>query len=389
MRTEENNLRRRCFSPAQLVCTSTVLLVGFTFTSIDGFSSHLDASPDPKTALNLRLVATIPVKISDIHAEVSLESVSGELYLYGFDPTVRRSNWKSEQSADWKTLDLTSCPSPSDASFFNFVPMRTRPYLIVTKCSHLEILDKATLAVVQTLSPPSQFKTSGFEISPDERHIAVNSWKNKDESKTRLYDTADWKLVQEWNLGNGYFVADGQQLASNVYELKSPSSIVLDVCGVAFYDIQTGQRVSQWTLDTDDPNHVCPEQPLLFPRDGSGHMVTGDFGRSAISAWDSHNGGLLQHLKSKIKTGGPPPWLECISLSHEGNFAAVVWVRTEWSVEFGLTIWDLRTGKAVYELPLPEKRDPVLSVQFSSDGNHVAFVHHDRVEIFEYDVPGS
>jgi WD40 repeat protein len=259
--------------------------------------------------------------------------------------------------------------------------------MILAKCSHIEVREKSTLSLVQTIEPQDQFEIYLFTLSPDERWITVTSRKSRDEWTTRLYDTANWNLLREWDIDNAFFVADGGQLASGFRQRRTPASRYIDQCGVAFYDINTGQKLLQWIRDMYDDAQACPDWHLFFRGPQSSRMVTSDFGRSAVIEWDAHNGALIQQLGSKIKTVGPAPNDECMSLSYDGNLVAIVWLRTEWGAEYGMTIWDLRTGKAVYELPLPEKRDPVLCVQFSSDGSHIAFVHSDRVEIFEYDLP--
>jgi WD40 repeat protein len=185
-------------------------------------------------------------------------------------------------------------------------------------------------------------------------------------------------------MNNATFTADGLQVVTLISQRQNPSSTVLDQCGVAFYDVQTGEKISQWVKNVDDPGHVCPGGDLYFRKNHPGHMVTDDFANSAVSEWDMQTGALLQHLPSNVGEGGPPPGTDCMSMSYDGDLVAVVRTRREVGIEYGLTIWNLQTGKTVYEVPLSQQSDPVQCVRFSPDGMHVAFVHSDRVEIYEY-----
>lgn len=325
------------------------------------------------------------MRVSQDRIDTDFDSTSGELYLWASNSgRILRGNWKTRQIGDWVTLDSTGCSSSLDVHIWEISAMRSRPYLIVLNCYHIEVLDKTTLARVRIVDTPDQSKVFGFVLSPNEEQLVVTSQESRDNWTASVYDTTSWTALRKWSINNASFTADGQQVATLIDQRQDPSSRVFDECGVAFYDVRTGEKVTQWVKSTNDPGHVCPGGNLYFRKDHPGRMVTDDFPNSAVSEWDMQTGALLQHLVSDVGAGGPPPGADCMSLSYDGDLVAIVRTRHEVGTEYGFTIWNLQSGKVVYEIPLKYQDDPVRCVRFSSNGTHIAFVHSDRVEIYEY-----
>jgi WD40 repeat protein len=336
----------------------------------------------PNQQFDVKLLWTILLPADRDDIIVDLDSATGDLYIAGrVSGRIRHANWKTKELGDWATLDSTGC-KPHELHISQMSPMRSRPYVVAKNCVGVTILDKATFVPVRTINAPDAFETYSFDLSSNEDQVIVISRKSRDVWTTRLYETSSWNFLREWPLNNAQFLPDGKRLATGVYLRSNPSLKDDDRCGVAFYDVKTGERTSQWSKQMPG---TCPQYRFSFPNGRPGRMVTDDYSQSAISEWDIANGTLLQHLPSNIGPGGPPPVAECISLSYDGTLAAVVRARFEWYAEYGLTVWNLESGKALYELPLGPKTDPVQCIQFSSNGKNIAFVHSDRVEVFEYD----
>jgi WD40 repeat protein len=333
----------------------------------------------------------VPPTGSDQGTDVIVDPKSEDLYLidYGVG-ALGRANWKTKEQwvikDQWATLDSAGCSGYSPRLYAVRL-MKKVPYLIVSDCQGVKLLDKATFAVVRTIFAEKEFTVFALAFSPDERFLAVTVKKGRDEPLTRLYETDTWKLIHEWSFAASSFTPDGRLLVTSFSRKRSPSSITLDESGFQFYDAMSGNKVSEWLPSIGEDAGIFPALPVFFRPDQPGRMITIDHGHTAVAEWDEASGKLLQHLKSKVEVPGPPPGPSSRSLSYDGRLFAVVWWEHEWPSrfpEFGTTIWDLSKGKAVYDTPVRQQADPVRRVVFSGDDNHVAFVYAHRAELYEY-----
>lgn len=368
-------------------------LVWIFLVAILGFPHHrINATNDqqsrplsgPQEGGNLKLVASITLPASREPMGARLESIAGELYL--IDAVGRRIemvNWKTGERGDWRTLDPSSC-STTQRNYVYAVIMRTRPYIAVLNCNAIELLENKTLRHSQTVAENDDYRIDGFELSPDERLLSVFV-NRQGKLATRVYETDNWKLVRELDLDHGHFGPNGRTIMIGFARSKKASSHgAADECGLQFYDINSGQRISEFARSADGNDDVCPRKSGQFLPGQPNRLITDDPLRAAISEWDLSNGKLVQHLSSKIENPGPAPSTESLDISFDGKFAAAVRSRQEWNSEWGTTIWDLTTGTKVYEIALAHSKDPILRARFSTDGNNLVFVYSDRADIYEY-----
>jgi hypothetical protein len=262
--------------------------------------------------------------------------------------------------------------------------MRTIPYIAVLNCHAIELLENNTLRQSQTVAENDDYRIDGFELSPDERLLSVFV-NRQGKLATRVYETDHWKLVRELSLDHGHFGPNGRTIMIGfARSTKSSSHGAADECGLQFYDINSGQRISEFVRSADGNDDVCPRKSGQFLPGQPNRLITDDPLRAAISEWDLSNGKLVQHLSSNIENPGPAPSTESLDISFDGKFAAAVRSRHEWSSEWGTTIWDLTTGTKVYEIGLVHSTDPIMRARFSTDGNNLVFVYLDRADIYEY-----
>jgi hypothetical protein len=341
-------------------------------------------APPLESRISRKLVATIPIPSTEYNVVANLSSASGVVYLTDiYSGKMFWADWRTKKTGEWVKLDSPGC-SPRDIQIQKVYAMKTKPYLLVLNCHRIELLDNKTFLPKNVFPSNTHLIVSGFDVSSDERNLAISIQTNPTAYSTLIYQTADWSIVHRWDFGNSYFSPNGTLLATSNFRRKNPSSLLPDECGLDFYSSTTGQRISGWILDVDKVENHCPNWPIYFPEEKTGTVVTDDVLDSAISEWDTRSGKLIRHLKSTIVSPGPAPDTRSVSISADGSLLAVVRSRAEWKPEYGLDIWDLSIGTSIEKIPLAEQPDPITGAFFSVDGTQVAFVHKDRVEIFEY-----
>jgi len=334
----------------------------------------------------LKLVATVPIPPTVGEFTVHLVSSTSELYLT--DPVsgrIQKANWKTGARGDWVALDSSRCLAP-DTHIYSMKIMKTTPYLLVLNCHRLELLAKSTLAPIRYIAENEDDSVDGFALSLDQRFLSVNV-NRQGKHTTRTYRTNDWKILHEWNIEDAYFSPNGLSLVANFARAKNATSYTGDECGFRFYDANSGQKTSEFVRSAERNDDVCPNGPGYVVPGHPNLLVTDDALRPAVSEWDLSNGKLVQHLESRAVEPGPAPGLESLAISSNGELAMVVRSRREWGMEWGITIWDLTDGEKAYEVPLGRQAAPVMAASFSQDGNYLAFVYSNRVDIYDYKTP--
>ena len=208
--------------------------------------------------------------------------------------------------------------------------------------------------------------------------------RTKNVDHTRIYETQQWGLIHQWKLSGVSFASENNFLVKTVGRSKSGTSSDRNECGFQFYNINTGNLVSEWFLRTEDSENACPRLPLIFLPGRTNRVLTLDIVRTAVVEWDTNSHKLVRRFQSKVTNLGPPPGPASWSVSVDGKFFAVVWWRTDGPREFGTSIWDLQTGKVAFAAPVSERNDQIQRVCFSPNGEHLALVHQDRVEVYEF-----
>jgi len=363
-----------------------VLLLAVSLLLISGLGKcfHIPLPTDHgNQAITLPLVAN--VRVPATKEAITVTQGFGRYDLYLTDVAggkIQKVNWRTGSLGNWSALDPTGC-SPLEPHIVSIAAMKTAEQLLVQNCGRIELLDKDSLIPIRVIADSKERALYGFSLSPDERFLLV-SVKTGARQSILVYRTMDWTLVREWDLGNGLLTPDDRTLVTTFARRKNPSSFAADECGFRLYDAGSGHEVSEFVRSAKENEDICPDFPGPFVPGQPHRIITTDSLRGGISVWDLNDGALIQHLVSKPRTLGPPPTVESLSVSSDGQLAAVVTSRREWGQEWGLTIWDLATGKNAYEVSLERQGDPILGAYFCEDSNNVAFIRPNRVEVYEY-----
>jgi len=310
---------------------------------------------------------------------------SGQDDLYLFDSAagkIQKINWQTGERTNWGTLDPSGC-SPLEPHILSVAAIRQSEQLIIQNCGRIELLDKNSLKPIREIANSERHTLHGFNLSPSEKFLVVTAKVERKQSLL-VFRTSDWTNVREWDLDDGQIAPDDRTLVTTFARRKNPASLAADECGFRSYDVNSIRAISEFVRSATENDDVCPDYPGPFVPGQPHFIITTDSLRGGISEWDWTKGLLIQHLVSKVQSTGPPQSVESLSVSSNGQLAAVVTSRREWGLEWGLTIWDLPKGEAVYEVPLGRHPDPILRARFYETVNKLILVHSNRLEIFEY-----
>jgi hypothetical protein len=344
-------------------------------------------------ALSLKRIATFRVPLGLEPAEVIVDSKANEIYVADLKlGKVLHASLTQSDSGKWVNIDFTGC-SGYGAPIDELHLMRMQPYLLVLVCNRILLLDRRSLSLRSVVaSGGDQFYFHEFDVSPDEHFIAVTGYEKTKPgtptvTKSRVYrlEGESATMLYEASFGDtdAYYTPDGKMLATTYDRGSTPGAN--EDCGLEFYDTVTGKRIGGWRSTAKSTGGaICPGRPLQFLGQGSDRLITDDVVSPALSVWDVYIGKLLQHLSSKMEHPGPAPTTESLSISADGRLVAVVRFQGEWGAEYGMTIWDLSTGRALKEIPVGLHRQIILGTYFSSSGDQVAFTFMDHVDVYEY-----
>jgi hypothetical protein len=369
-------MKRLKSAPALLFLS--LFVASWTF-SRQHFAPHVEHE---NQSLNMSLIAS--VKLPSTTEAMSLTPGFGENELYLTDLVsgrVQKINWKTGEQGARSTLDTAGCSS-FEPHVSSVATIKRAQQLLVQNCGRIQLLDKDSLIPIREIIDSKQRSLHGFNLSPSEQFLLVGATMGRKQS-ILAYRTADWTLAREWDFENGSISADDRTYVMTFTRRTNPASFAADECGFRLYDVNSGQKTAEFVRSSKENDDVCPDYPGPFVPGQPRHMITTDSLRGGISEWDLSNGRLIQHLVSK-RSAGPPPGVESLSISHDGRLLAVVTARRELGVEWGLTIWDLSSGRTVYETPLGRQSDPVMRAYFCGNANELILIHPSRLEVFEY-----
>jgi hypothetical protein len=297
---------------------------------------------------------------------------------------ILRADWKTQKSGGWREISSAGCalPHPPVAQI---AVLQTQPFLVAVHCGGVGLVDRNSMSSINTFPGKPGFRVERISLSPDEHLLAISIRKDRDHANTRVYEIQDPSKFHEFAFSQAVFTSDSAVLAAPIYRRSETLGYQGDKCGIAFYDANSGAEKWEWTRDVYGGDQICPQQPLLFSNLFPDRIITDSFAPTAVAEWGARTGKLLETLHFKTNDD-PAPGTESVSISSDGRFVAVVRSRSEFYHEYGIVIWDLKLSRAVYEIPLGLHWDPTLRATFSVDGNQIAFVKSNRVEVYEYQI---
>lgn len=372
-RQSSNRMGGRRFALLILACTAILYVVG-----------ELEFSPTVQTdSTRFRLGRLATISIADAQGPLDAfpEMSSGTIYVADHaQKRVGKVRWQAEGQVSWKPVDATDCVASYEP--IEMIPMASRPYVLLLSCGNLHVLDKSTLDLQRKMSVDQEGWTSSIVLSPNER-LLVTRTSRREGVVVQVFRTDDWTKVATWsaNLSTMQFSPDGKHVASVFRRNPDPGARRATECGMTFFDLFSGRIDREWFHRIGDES--CPGYVYAFLPNDSTRLLSDNFREGGVSEWDPINGRHLRRLEYEGRRH--PRWL---SVSHDGKLvaASLLWPRSSESPAYSMVIWDLASGKPVYQVPFEITDDPIQRARFSSEGNHILLVRSNRVELYTYEL---
>src|ERR1039458_1242796 len=158
-----------------MLLAGSLILGKYSRTGLEfKWTSQSSVASTPDWVTTLKRVATVPILRTEYRTVANFISPSGDLYLTNlYAGTMSVADWKTNRTGSWVKVGSSTC-FPDDFKVQKVYVMKTKPYLLVLSCNQLELLDNRTFLPKNTMPTELGLVASGFDVSPDERYIAIS-----------------------------------------------------------------------------------------------------------------------------------------------------------------------------------------------------------------------
>jgi WD40 repeat protein len=262
-------------------------------------------------------------------------------------------------------------------------------YLLLGYSDALYVADASSLELIATLVDGQHQNAMGVAITAAADKLAVSVYDNESKkSEVWFFQVPYWhrprRLPIDTHTGMA-FSPDGRILA---VQFSTVRGVDFDPrnqkSGIDLYDAQTGRFLRRMIAFTPI-REGSPHTPFYFTKDGQNLVTTGvDYSRYPISVWDVGSGKLVRTIEDER------PIRPLLAISPDGRWVAadVREHKPRWFRNQDYKIWDLGTGRVLYESPKywalgaegQIRSNHGCELDFSPDGNHLLEVCHGKNE---------
>lgn len=280
------------------------------------------------------------------------------------EPKLNIVDWQEGQS---RTVVLTvpNEYAPSDVSKRRRVsrvqPVPNTGFLFVTMDGELYRVDRDGWKVVES------YGGSFLHVARDGRFVVVVKPVPRDKATTAtVVETTKWTTVRSITIPDrGVFLTpDNKYIAVGQFVWRDDAKR----CLMSFFEVETGKLVS--VTDFLQRSQDCPGYAAFFHPTSPSTLISDRFSKEVVF-WDSESGLVL-------KTISEPYRLQKPAISPDGRLLYGSVRERDPRMLRDFKIWDVESGRVVYESPLYENlvrarsENAPIQGMFSPDSKHLA-----------------